>query len=128
MTDTQTNDERQRLEDQHAGRQNWRLWGPYVAERARGTVREDYSPDGEAWDYFSYDDARIRTYRWSEDGLGGICDNNQHLCLALTFWHGRDQHLKERVFGLTSRQGNRGEDVKDVYFYRDVTPTCSRTW
>ena len=122
-TAPQDNTERQRLEDQRQGRANWRLWGPYLAERAWGTVREDYSADGEAWDYFSHDQARSRAYRWGEDGLGGICDKDQILCLAPAFWNGRDPYLKERAFGLTGKQGNRGEDVKDVYFYLDATPS-----
>ena len=88
-------------------------------------MREDYSADGEAWDYFDYDQARGRAYRWSEDGLGGICDSGQRLCLALALWNGRDPYLKERAFGLTSRQGNHGEDVKECYFYRDATPSHS---
>jgi hypothetical protein len=117
--------ERQRLEAQRAGDAPWRLWGPYLAERAWGTVREDYSADGEAWDYFSHDQARARAYRWNEDGLGGICDEQQRLCLALALWNGRDVILKERAFGLTGTQGNRGEDVKEIYFYRDATPSHS---
>ena len=117
------NAERARLEQQRRGEADWRLWGPYLAERAWGTVREDYSADGEAWDYFGYDQARARAYRWSEDGLGGICDSGQRLCLALALWNGRDPYLKERAFGLTSRQGNHGEDVKECYFYRDATPS-----
>jgi len=125
MADTQPSAERRRLEDQRHGRESWRLWGPYLAERAWGTVREDYSADGEAWDYFTHDQARLRAYRWSEDGLGGICDENQYLCLAPALWNGRDPYLKERAFGLTGRQGNRGEDVKEVYFYRDATPSHS---
>ncbi|WP_295888506.1 glucosidase [uncultured Thiohalocapsa sp.] len=117
--------ERQRLEAQRAGDEDWRLWGPYLAERAWGTVREDYSADGEAWDYFSHDQSRSRAYRWNEDGLGGISDAKQYLCFALALWNGRDQILKERAFGLTGNQGNRGEDVKEVYYYRDATPTHS---
>jgi len=125
MTQSPDNAERQRLEDQRAGRADWRLWGPYLAERAWGTVREDYSADGEAWDYFSHEQARSRAYRWSEDGLGGICDERQLLCLALALWNGHDPYLKERAFGLTGKQGNRGEDVKEVYFYLDATPSHS---
>ena len=119
------NAERARLEQQRCGEADWRLWGPYLAERAWGTVREDYSADGEAWAYFDYDQARGRAYRWSEDGLGGICDQGQHLCLALALWNGSDPYLKERAFGLNSRQGNHGEDVKECYFYRDATPSHS---
>ena len=107
--------ERTRLENQRLGKENWRLWGPYLSERAWGTVREDYSPDGEAWDHLSHDHARSRAYRWSEDGLGGVSDDRQHLCFALAVWNGRDPILKERAFGLTGAQGNRGEDVKEYY-------------
>lgn len=117
--------ERQRLEDQRAGCANWRLWGPYLSERAWGTVREDYSGDGNAWNFLPHDHARSQAYRWSEDGLGGISDENQNLCLALALWNGRDPFLKERAFGLTGAQGNRGEDVKDYYFYVDATPSHS---
>ena len=117
--------ERARLESQRSGAENWRLWGPYLAERAWGTVREDYSHDGEAWGSFSYEQACSRAYRWSEDGLGGISDEQQRLCFALALWNGRDRMLKERAFGLTGDQGNRGEDVKEYYFYRDATPSHS---
>ncbi|MGR9045741.1 MAG: MGH1-like glycoside hydrolase domain-containing protein [Gammaproteobacteria bacterium] len=117
--------ERQRLENQRQGMENWRLWGPYLAERAWGTVREDYSPDGTAWDYFPHDQARSRAYRWNEDGLGGICDERQNLCFALALWNGKDPILKERAFGLTGNQGNHGEDVKEYYFYDDATPSHS---
>ena len=119
------NEERRRLESQRLGREDWRLWGPYLAERAWGTVREDYSPGGTAWEYFSHDQARSRAYRWNEDGLAGISDAGQRLCFALALWNGRDPILKERAFGLTGNQGNRGEDVKEYYFYRDATPTHS---
>ena len=119
------NAERQRLENQRVGKENWRLWGPYLSERAWGTVREDYSAYGVAWDFLPHDHARSRAYRWSEDGLGGISDENQSLCLALALWNGRDPFLKERAFGLTGTQGNRGEDVKECYFYVDATPTHS---
>ncbi len=104
---------------------NWKHWGPYLSERAWGTVREDYSPFGSAWDYFSHDHARSRAYRWNEDGLAGICDREQYLCFALALWNGRDPILKERLFGLTGPEGNHGEDVKEVYFYLDSTPTHS---
>lgn len=117
--------ERKRLEQQQQGEENWRLWGPYLSERAWGTVREDYSPDGEAWDYFDHEQARFRAYRWSEDGLGGISDNEQQLCLALALWNGHDPFLKERAFGLTGSQSNHGEDVKEEYFYLDATPSHS---
>ncbi len=119
------NAERERLEAQHQGKENWRLWGPYLSERAWGTVREDYSPYGSAWEYFDHDQARSRAYRWSEDGLAGICDEEQRLCFALALWNGRDPILKERAFGLTGNQGNRGEDVKEFYFYVDATPSHS---
>ncbi|MEW2572113.1 glucosidase [Streptomyces sp. NPDC047070] len=103
----------------------WRLWGPYLSERQWGTVREDYSDGGDAWSYFPHDHARSRAYRWGEDGLGGICDEKQRLCLALALWNGRDPILKERAFGLTNGEGNHGEDVKDYYFYLDSTPSHS---
>jgi hypothetical protein len=119
------NSERERLEQQHQGSHNWRLWGPYLSERSWGTVREDYSPHGTAWEYFNHDQARSRAYRWNEDGLGGISDESQYLCFALALWNGRDPILKERAFGLTGNEGNRGEDVKEYYFYLDATPTHS---
>jgi len=103
----------------------WKEWGPYLSERQWGTVREDYSEGGDAWDFFSHDQARSRAYRWGEDGLAGISDNQQHLCFAVALWNGRDPILKERLFGLTNREGNRGEDVKEYYFYLDNTPTHS---
>ncbi len=114
-------DERQRLHEGAA----WRMWGPYLSERAWGTVREDYSPGGTAWEYLSHDQARSRAYRWSEDGLGGICDEHQFLCLAFAFWNGRDPILKERIFGLTGNEGNHGEDAKEYWWYLDSTPTHS---
>ncbi|NDJ35190.1 MAG: glucosidase [Chloroflexi bacterium] len=114
--------ERDRLADTSA---DWKLWGPYLSERAWGTVREDYSATGEAWEYFPHDHARSRAYRWNEDGLGGISDREQHLCFALALWNGQDPILKERMFGLTGGQGNHGEDVKEVYYYLDSTPTHS---
>ncbi|MBI2959658.1 MAG: glucosidase [Betaproteobacteria bacterium] len=120
------NAERQRLEAQRRGAENWRLWGPYVAERAWGTVREDYSANGDAWEHLDHDQSRSRAYRWNEDGLGGICDEEQRLCFALALWNGRDPILKERAFGLTGSQGNHGEDVKEYYFYLDATP--SHAW
>jgi len=103
----------------------WRRWGPYLSERAWGTVREDYSPDGSAWDYFPHDHARSRVYRWNEDGLLGLCDDHQRLCFALALWNGKDPLLKERLFGLTGSEGNHGEDVKECYWYLDSTPTHS---
>ena len=119
------NEERKRLEQQRKGQADWRLWGPYLSERAWGTVREDYSPGGTAWEYFDHDQSRSRAYRWNEDGLGGISDENQYLCFSLALWNGKDPIIKERVFGLTGNQGNRGEDVKEYYFYRDATPSHS---
>ena len=103
----------------------WRKWGPYLSERQWGTVREDYSDTGNAWDYFSHDQARSRAYRWGEDGLAGISDDRQLLCFALALWNGKDPILKERLFGLTNSEGNHGEDVKEYYFYLDSTPTHS---
>ena len=125
MTNSKTTLEHQRLKQQWAGEEDWYQWGPYLAERAWGTVREDYSETGGAWEYFPHDQARSRAYRWNEDGMGGICDREQHLCLALALWNGQDAILKERAFGLTGNQGNRGEDVKEIYFYEDATPTHS---
>ena len=103
----------------------WKQWGPYLSERAWGTVREDYSAGGSAWDYFPHDHARSRAYRWNEDGLAGISDDQQRLCFALALWNGQDAILKERLFGLTGPEGNHGEDVKEYYFYLDSTPTHS---
>jgi hypothetical protein len=117
--------ERQRLAETEARTKHWRRWGPYLAERAWGTVREDYSANGDAWDYFPHDHARSRAYRWTEDGILGICDNHQYLCFALALWNGKDPILKERMFGLTNQQGNHGEDVKEIYYYLDATPTAS---
>ncbi|WP_422000880.1 MGH1-like glycoside hydrolase domain-containing protein [Reyranella sp.] len=117
--------ERLRLEEADARRQKWRKWGPYVSERQWGTVREDYSADGDAWNYFSHDEARSRAYRWGEDGIAGFCDARQHVCLSLALWNGRDPILKERMFGLSNRQGNHGEDVKELYYYLDAVPTYS---
>ena len=104
---------------------HWRRWGPYLSERQWGTVREDYSPSGAAWEFFPHDHARSRAYRWGEDGLAGISDNHQRLCFAVALWNGRDPILKERLFGLTGNEGNHGEDVKEYYFYLDSTPTHS---
>jgi len=117
--------EQARLLEVPKGRAPWRRWGPYLSERGWGTVREDYSATGEAWDFFPHDHARSRAYRWNEDGLAGICDDRQHLCFALAFWNGRDAILKERLFGLTGPQGNHGEDVKEYWWYLDSTPTHS---
>jgi hypothetical protein len=114
-----------RLQEDRERKANWKRWGPYLSERQWGTVREDYSPHGDAWDSFSHDQARSRAYRWGEDGLGGISDKHQFICFALALWNGRDPILKERLFGLTGSEGNHGEDVKEYYFYLDSTPTHS---
>ena len=114
-----------RLTQIAAGDTSWRTWGTYLAERAWATVREDYSPDGSAWNYFPHDHARMRAYRWNEDGLAGFCDNQQQLCLGIALWNGQDPILKERLWGLAGDQGNHGEDVKELYFYEDATPTHS---
>jgi hypothetical protein len=117
--------EQKRLDEGHEHSVPWKKWGPYLSERQWGTVREDYSEDGNAWDYFSHDQARSRAYRWGEDGLAGLSDDKQQLCFAIALWNGRDPILKERMFGLTNREGNHGEDVKEYYFYLDSTPTHS---
>jgi hypothetical protein len=117
--------ESRRLEECRLRTRHWRRWGPYVSERAWGTVREDYSPGGTAWDYFPHDHARSRAYRWNEDGLAGISDRHQRICFAIALWNGQDPILKERLFGLTGNEGNHGEDVKEYYFYLDSTPTHS---
>ncbi len=117
--------EERRLEQARDRTAHWKRWGPYLAERQWGTVREDYSADGTAWQYFPHDHARSRAYRWGEDGLAGLSDNHQRLCFALALWNGRDPILKERLFGLTNEEGNHGEDVKEYYFYLDATPTHS---
>src|SRR5881628_3865824 len=106
-------------------KENWKRFGPYLAERQWGTVREDYSAEGTCWDYFPHDHARSRAYRWGEDGLLGICDREGRLCFALALWNGRDPILKERLFGVSGPEGNHGEDVKECYFYVDSTPTHS---
>jgi hypothetical protein len=115
--------EAQRLAADRERKSYWKRWGPYLSERQWGTVREDYSADGSAWDYFPHDQARSRAYRWGEDGLGGISDNHQRLCFAIALWNGKDPCLKERIFGLTGPQGNHGEDPKEYYFYLDNTPS-----
>ncbi len=117
--------EQQRLAESHAGVKPWKRWGPYLSERQWGTVREDYSPGGTAWEYFPHDHARSRAYRWGEDGLAGFSDNQCRLCLSLALWNGKDPILKERLFGLTNAEGNHGEDVKELYYYLDATPTHS---
>src|SRR5215475_14343702 len=119
------NAEQTRLTEAADKKQDWRKWGPYLSERQWGTVREDYSESGDAWNYFSHDQARSRAYRWGEDGLAGISDDQQHLCFALALWNGKDPILKERLFGLTNSESNHGEDVKEYYFYLDSTPTHS---
>ena len=120
-----TNAEQHRLQEVHEGTQPWYRFGPYLSERQWGTVREDYSPDGTAWDFFPHDHARSRTYRWGEDGLMGISDDQGLLCFALGLWNEADPILKERLFGLTNSEGNHGEDVKEYYFFLDNTPTHS---
>jgi len=120
-----TNQEAARLREARSARTPWKKWGPYLSERQWGTVREDYSTDGNAWDYFSHDQARSRAYHWGEDGLAGISDEKQLLCFSLALWNGHDPILKERLFGLTNTEGNHGEDVKEYYFYLDSTPTHS---
>src|SRR5690348_12355187 len=115
-----------RMEDGLRQSGDWYRWGPYVSERQWGTVREDYSPDGEAWDYLPHDHARSRAYRWGEDGLAGFCDVEQRLCMALALWNGRDPILKERMFGLTGPEGNHGEDVKEYWWFLDALP--SHAW
>src|SRR5262245_39259965 len=113
----ETSAEATRLEETRLRRNHWKRWGPYVSERAWGSVREDHSPGGTAWHYFAHDQARSRAYRWNEDGLAGICDRHQRICFAIALWNGRDPILKERLFGLTGGEGNHGEDVKEYYFY-----------
>src|SRR6202171_1480219 len=115
--------EQERLLEAEVRTAHWRRWGPYLAERQWGTVREDYSAGGAAWDDLPHDHARSRAYRWGEDGIGGISDNHQRLCLALGLWNGADPILKERLFGLAGSQGNHGEDVKEYYFYQDNVPS-----
>src|SRR5215208_8144750 len=119
------NAEQTRLTEAREQQVPWRRWGPYLSERQWGTVREDDSPGGNAWDYFTHDQSRSRAYRWGEDGIGGISDDQQQLCFALALWNGKDPILKERLFGLTNSEGNHGEDVKEYYFYLDSTPTHS---
>lgn len=119
------NAEAKRLAESDDRSKNWKRWGPYLAERAWGTVREDYSVDGSAWEYFPHDHARSRAYRWNEDGIAGISNRRQNLCFAVALWNGHDPILKERLFGLTGNEGNHGEDVKELYYYLDSTPTHS---
>jgi hypothetical protein len=117
--------EMERLATSNSGKIAWKKWGPYLTERQWGTVREDYSPFGNAWEYVSHDMARSKAYRWGEEGIGGISDDRQLLCFSLAFWNGKDPILKERLFGLTGNEGNHGEDVKEYYYYLDSTPTHS---
>src|SRR6202007_1283489 len=117
--------EETRLQESQARKKHWKRWGPYLSERAWGTVREDYSPYGNAWEYLRHDQARSRAYRWNEDGIAGISDRHQLICFSLALWNERDPILKERLFGLTGNEGNHGEDVKEYYFYLDSTPTHS---
>ena len=114
-----------RLQADHKGTDKWKKWGPYLSERQWGTVREDYSQDGNAWNYLTHDQSRSRAYRWGEDGIAGISDDQQLLCFSVAVWNGQDPILKERLFGLTNSEGNHGEDVKEYYFYLDNTPTHS---
>jgi hypothetical protein len=117
--------EAQRLDEALMQGVPWRQWGPYLSERQWGPVREDYSADGNAWDYFSHDQARSRAYHWGEDGLAGVSDDHQRLCFALALWNGKDPIIKERAFGLTNSEANHGEDVKEYYFFLDSTATHS---
>src|SRR5712675_1777009 len=117
--------ESRRLAAANANTEAWRRFGPYLSERQWGTVREDYSPHGNAWEYLPHDHARSRAYRWGEDGIAGISDDQQRLCLSLGLWNGKDPILKERIFGLTNSEGNHGEDAKELYYYLDATPTQS---
>jgi hypothetical protein len=117
--------EEKRLEESKKRTAHWKRWGPYLSERQWGTVREDYSADGDCWNYLPHDHARSRAYRWGEDGLLGITDRQARMCFALALWNGRDPILKERLFGLTGPEGNHGEDVKELYYYLDATPTSS---
>src|SRR5437764_1860991 len=119
------NAEEKRLEEARTRKAHWKRWGPYVSDRAWGTVREDYSATGEAWEYFPHDHGRSRAYRWNEDGLAGVCDRHQFVCLGLALWNEADPILKERLFGLSGPEGNHGEDVKEYYFHLDSTPTHS---
>src|SRR6516162_2428068 len=125
LSDRADTAEQVRLDEAREKGVPWKQWGPYLSERQWGTVREDYSDNGDAWNYFTHDQARSRAYHWGEDGLAGISDDHQRLCFAFSLWNGRDPILKERLFGLTNSEGNHGEDVKDYYFYLDSTPTHS---
>src|SRR5215210_8817158 len=116
-------EEQKRLNENYSGSKKWLKWGPYLSERQWATVREDYSPDGDAWHYFPFDHAYCRTYLWGEDGLAGISDYYQNLCFSIALWNGKDPILKERLFGLGNHDGNHGEDVKELYYYLDNIPT-----
>ena len=117
--------EEQRLEEERTGQTDWKLWGCYLSERAWGTVREDYSKDGAAWDYFPFEQAAQKAFRWNDDGIAGICDRKQRICFAVSFWNENDKLLKERLYGIGGNEGSHGEDVKEYYFYLDNTPTHS---
>src|SRR6476646_8899110 len=125
QTERKQTAEERRLEEARRRTVHWKRWGPYLSERAWGTVREDYSAYGTAWDYLPHDHARSKAYRWNEDGIAGISDRHQLICFALALWNGKDPILKERLFGLTGGEGNHGEDVKEYYFYLDSAPTHS---
>ena len=125
MTAAGDDAERERLAEDARRVHNWRRWGPYLAERQWGTVREDYSATGECWTYLPHDHARSRAYRWGEDGLLGICDRECRVCFSVALWNGHDPILKERLFGVTGPEGNHGEDCKELYYYLDATPTAS---
>src|SRR5262245_15969147 len=125
MSKYSPNSETASLQEAHLGMGVWKMWGTYLSYRQWCTVREDYSDDGNSWNYFTHDQARSRVYHWGEDGLAGISDEKQRLCFALALWNGKDPILKERAFGLTNSEGNHGEDVKEYYFYLDSTPTHS---
>src|SRR5690349_11146772 len=117
--------EQKRIQENYSGAKNWLKWGSYLSERQWATVREDYSPNGDVWNYITHDLSRSKAYRWGEDGIAGISDNRQNICFAVALWNGKDPILKERLFGLTPGQGNHGEDVKELYYYLDNTPTHS---
>ena len=119
------NPEKDRLKQTQLKKENWKKWGPYVSDRQWGTVREDYSANGEAWLFTTHDMARSKAWRWGEEGIGGICDDKQQLCFAVSLWNKKDPILKERLFGLTGYEGNHGEDVKELYYYLDSSPTHS---
>jgi hypothetical protein len=119
------NHEKERVKESLLNKINWKKWGPYLSERQWGTVREDYSAGGSAWESVTHDMARSKAYRWGEEGIAGICDDQQLLCLSIALWNGKDPIIKERLFGLTGKEGNHGEDVKELYYYLDSTPTHS---